>query len=712
MSSSIRRALVAFLPVALVAAAAQAADDRSDVLISARRLQDQYRVESLDSIGPLGSTPILDTPFSVSVLPEELLRNSQAVNFKEASKYLPLVSYQEQQGPDILRPQTRGMQGGNFQNSRIDGLTAFVTVAAAMEQFSRIEVVNGPSSSLYGPANPSGMFNFTTKRPTDVARVEVGVGYTSDSIVTTRIDAGGPLIGEVVGVRVNAVYADGDGYVSGSHQRRLLGDVGVDVHPWDGGTLELNFSRYHLENRGYPGWFTYGNAIALPSAPDPDRVGFGQPYAGVEMRTELGIARFRQQLNADWRLVVGVLHQDAFRDINTPVNNLTNNAGAYTSSFANGFAPRFVMLSDAATLNGTFDAWGVGHDLTIGTAGYKSETHSVITPASAASVRLGTASAAAPVVFARPASGPPDVRAIYNSSNTYQQGVSFGDTLRFTEAWSLRAGGSYDRFHVDNFNAQRVEQAGYDNDGLSASASVAFKPAANQTTYVTWASSLQAGDLAPGTAVNGGVSLEPYRSRQLEAGYKLRLENIDFSAAVFRIERPFANIDAATRVFRISGEQVNEGLEVSAAGEIATGLRLYGGATWLDAKLEDTPLPSTSGKRFVGAPRFKGNVLLEYAIPGLERLVATADYQFATSRAGNDTNTLTVAGYGTVDLGARYATDVGGKAVTLRLAVNNVLDRAYWSTVAPSNITGANAGNMVAHLGTPRTWLGSVALEF
>ena len=374
MHSNIPRALAALVFAVTIVASARAADDRSDVLISARRLQDQYRVETLAATGPLGSTSILDTPFSISVLPEELLRNAQAINFKEAAKYLPLVSYQEQQGPDILRPQTRGMQGGNFQNSRIDGMTAFVTVAAAMEQFSRIEVVNGPSSSLYGPANPSGMFNFTTKRPTDEARIEAGVGYSSDSIVTTRLDAGGPVLGDLVGVRVNAVYGEGDGYVTGSHQRRLLGDVGVDVHPWDGGTLELNFSRYHLENRGYPGWFTYGGTIALPSAPDPDRAGYGQTYAGVEMRTELGIARFRQQLNDNWRFLVGVLHQDAFRDINTPVNNLTSNTGAYTSSFANGFAPRFVMLSDAAYLNGTFDALGVGHDLTVGTAGYKSET--------------------------------------------------------------------------------------------------------------------------------------------------------------------------------------------------------------------------------------------------------------------------------------------------------------------------------------------------
>ena len=125
-----------------------------------------YRVDKLDSIGPLGTTDIRNTPYSIEVLPLDLIENSQAVNFKDVSKYLPLVAYQEQQGPDILRPQTRGMQGGNFQNTKIDGMTMYITVATAMEQFQQIEVVNGLSAFLYGPANPSGMFNFVSKRPT------------------------------------------------------------------------------------------------------------------------------------------------------------------------------------------------------------------------------------------------------------------------------------------------------------------------------------------------------------------------------------------------------------------------------------------------------------------------------------------------------------------------------------------------------------------
>ena len=61
----------------------------------------------------------------------------------------------------------------------------------------------------------------------------------------------------------------------------------------------------------------------------------------------------------------------------------------------------------------------------------------------------------------------------------------------------------------------------------------------------------------------------------------MSLAKIEFTAAVFRIERPFANINQADKVFEISGEQVNKGLELSAVGDVVENLRVYGGVTLL-----------------------------------------------------------------------------------------------------------------------------------
>ncbi|HYM41403.1 MAG TPA: TonB-dependent siderophore receptor [Steroidobacteraceae bacterium] len=708
-------ALLALTSVARSDDAVPAADPQAEesslkrVVVTAQRLpQQDYRAPSLDSLGPLGTTPVLDTPYTIGILTHDMIENSQAVDFRDVSKYLPLVAYQEQQGPDILRPQTRGMQGGNFQNTRLDGMTMFITVANAMEQFQQIEVLNGLSSSLYGPANPAGMFNFISKRPTDYDLREVTASYSSDGIGTAKVDLGGRIdAGGMFSYRLNALYGEGDAYVEHSHQRRALGDLGVDIRPWQHGVLELNYSSYSLDDSGYPGWFTYNEKTILPPAPDPTRVGYGQSYAGVDLSTQIATARFKQEFASGWKLVAGVLSQDAARDINTPVNNLNaNNSGAYTSSFANGFAPRFVITSDVAYLNNSFTAFGVGNDLTLGTAGYKARTFVPLTRASAASVLLGNASIADPAIYPEPPQGPPDTLINYDSSDNYQQGVNVGDTLRFSERWLARLGASQDWFSTDNYNTRRVRTSEYSEHGLSPTASLMYKPRADMTAYVTWASSLQTGDLAPAGTVNAGQSLAPYRSTEYEIGYKASLAAIDLGAALFRIERPFANIDPIDNVFKITGDQVNKGLELSAVGHLTESLMLFGGVTYLDARMEHTPLASTNDQLYVGAPKLKGNALLEYQIKGLAGLVATFDWQFSSERAGNDTNSLMVAGYNLFDIGLRYVAD----RVTVRLAVDNVTHRYYWSTVAPSNLTGANTGSLIGHLGTPRTVLASVSV--
>ncbi|HEY2684726.1 MAG TPA: TonB-dependent siderophore receptor [Steroidobacteraceae bacterium] len=683
------------------------------VTVLGNRIDDNYRVETVDSIGPLGSTPLLDIPYTVSVLPLDLIENSQAINFKDVSKYLPLVAYQEQQGPDILRPQTRGMQGGNFQNSRLDGMTMFVTVANAMEQFQQIEVVNGLSASLYGPANPSGMFNFVSKRPTQNDYREATVTYNSDSIGTGHLDVSGRFDRNgVVKYRFNGVFGEGDGFVEDSHQKRELGDLGIDIQPWESTVLELNFSDYRLTDLGYPGWFTYSEKIKLPSAPDPKLAGYNQEYLGTDLKTQISVARIKHDFSSNWHLVAGVLNQDATRNINTQVNNLTSNAGAYTSSMGSTFAPRFVITSDTAYLDGTFDTFGIAHDLTIGSAGYRASSYSLLSTPTAARLRLGTATIDSPEFYPYPLAGVVNANANFDSSDTYQQGVNIGDTLRFNQYWGARLGVSQDWFHVNNFNNKAARVTEYSNEGASPTASLLFKPQSSMTVYATFASSLQAGDLAPAGTANSGASLSPYRSKEYELGYKATFAKIDFTAAVFRIERPFANIDPADNVFKITGDQINKGLELSAVGEILPGLTMYGGLTLLNARLEDTPLASTDDKTYVGAPKIKGNTLFEYQIPAVPGLVAIFDYQFSGTRPGNDTNSLVVAGYNLFDLGARYTSQIASFPVTFRFTVDNLADRRYWSTVGPSNLTGANTGNLLAHLGSPRTVLASASVHF
>jgi iron complex outermembrane receptor protein len=197
---------------------------KETVTVTAGSVENAYRVENVQNRGPLGTTPIVELPYTVNVISRQLIDHTQSRNFKEAAKYLPLVSFQEMQGPEVLRPETRGFQGSNMQNDLKDGMGIAVTTPSAMEEYEQVEVVNGLGGPMYGPANPSGMFNFVTKRPTNEPFSEFELDYEGRTVATAHADVGGRFgPNQMFGYRVNGVLADGTGYVSDSQLRRQLG---------------------------------------------------------------------------------------------------------------------------------------------------------------------------------------------------------------------------------------------------------------------------------------------------------------------------------------------------------------------------------------------------------------------------------------------------------------------------------------------------------
>jgi iron complex outermembrane receptor protein len=679
-----------------------------------------YRTGAVSSLGTSGDVALLNAPYTVSVLPRELMDNGQVKNFKEASKFLPLVQFQEMQGSEVLRPATRGMQGSNMQNARMDGMGIVVTGANSVEALQQIEVLNGVGGALYGPANPSGMFNFVPKRPTDTPMRQVTFGYDDRAVGTIRADVGGHVGGDKrFGYRANMLFGDGQAFVRNSELKRGLASLAVDVRPFANTVVEGFYSYYNVVQRGFPGWFTYGRAnassafIMLPAdAPDPSREGLGQESAGLDLTSNIAQLRVRHQINSTWRVSFGVLNQRADRGISTQVNALTSSAGGYRSSLAIGFAPQFRVLSDLASLNGRFQTGAVRHEVAIGSAGYRFNSYSDVTNPSAASVLLGTASITAPVPFALPAAGLPTHNSVFLSSSVQQQGVNVSDLATLNRRWSVRLAVSQDWISVDSFNNTGALTSAYRTNGVSPSASLIFKPAPQMSLYGTYASSLQQGDIASSTAANPGQALPPYRTTQAEIGYKVSLTRVDVSTAVFRLDRPFANTDPADNVFKISGDQINYGVEATISGRLTERLITSSGLTLLDTNVTKTGNAATDGQHFVGIPSYRSNLLAEYRLPLGRATFANINWQLVGRRPIDDINSTWTPAYNVVDLGLRYAHPVMNRMTTLRVTVNNVTDVHYWSTLGPGNITGTNVGSYTAHLGSPRTVAASLEVAF
>ena len=729
--------------------------------------ENAYRVEAVAMGGPLGTMPILNIPFSLNVISRQLIDDTQSRNVKQAMKYLPLASFQEMQGPEVIRPATRGMQGSNMQNARKDGMGIAVTTPSALEEYEQIEVVSGLGGQLYGPTNPSGVFNFVTKRPTEQQFREIELGYEGNTVGTVHADVGGRVgANRRVGYRVNGVLADGRGYVDESQLRRQLIAGAVDVRVAKRTVIEGNYSYYNLFQHGYPGWFAYAptttplstpgsRSILLPqNAPDPTVRGYGLSFSGVDLKSKIGELRLKHDFNSGWHLVVGALNQVSDRNINTAVNQLVDNNGNYRTYLANSFsslAPRFHVVSDSAYLDGRFSTGQIRHDVVIGTSGYRFTSYSPVT--SPARTALCTsndpsgvcqANISDPLIFVAPPAGlffyekTGPSTGIFGSSIIRQQGISVGDTVSFTPRWLVKLAVSGDwtstDVYMDNASTGFVRTkapGGYVNYSPSGSGSVMYKPTPTTTIYATAASSIQAPDVAPASSgsiiiTNASQALPPYRSNQVEVGYKLAVRRINVSAAMFRIERPFANFvtgvvdpvcgaqsgTANCQMFKITGNQLNYGAEGMVSGRVFESLMVTGGLSVLDPKLIDTGIPATDGKQFVGIPNYKSNIFSEYRLPGLKGAYLNFDWQHVGRRPMDDINSAYVPQYNLFDLGLRYITHIGDNSVTWRVTANNLTSVHYWSTLGPGSITGQSTGSYLAHLGEPRLFMASMRFNF
>jgi len=448
------------------------------------------------------------------------------------------------------------------------------------------------------------------------------------------------------------------------------------------------------------------------------------------------------------------LNQDSDRNINTAVNQLIDNSGNYKSYLANGFsslAPRFHVVSDLAYVTGAFKTGRLLHDIVIGSTGYRFASYSPVTnPPKTALCTSNTpdgicqANISDPLVFVAPPTGlfsyekTSPSTGIYGSSIIRQQGFNFSDTITLTPRWLVRLSGSQDwtwtDVYADNaangFRRTNVP-GGYVNQAFSPSGSLMFKPRANMTIYATAASSIQAPDVAGASTgsivvVNASQALPPYRSKEVEVGYKVTVRRINFSTAIFRIERPFANTVAGVvdpicgaqsgtnncQAFRITGHQLNYGAEGMLFGRIFPSLMVTGGLSVLDPKLTDTGIAATNNKKFVGIPNFKSNILAEYRVPKVAGVYLNADWQHVGRRAMDDINSAYVPQYNVFDLGFRYTTRVRGKSTTWRVTANNITGVQYWSTLGSGSITGQSTGSYLAHLGEPRLFTASMRFNF
>ncbi|WP_310413226.1 TonB-dependent receptor plug domain-containing protein, partial [Chamaesiphon sp. OTE_8_metabat_110] len=189
---------------------AQTAEPELEINVTGSSLRDSYRKPNAASVTGT-NTPIIETPFSVQVIPQAIIRDRQSRDVKDALSNVSGVNYngdgQNRSG------NTFSIRGFSGVATLRDGFRQFGSGQGGTQPFSEIanleqvEVLKGPASILYGAIEPGGLINLISKKPLSTPFYEVEVQGGSRSLISPRVDVSGPLTadGKVL-YRVNGLY--------------------------------------------------------------------------------------------------------------------------------------------------------------------------------------------------------------------------------------------------------------------------------------------------------------------------------------------------------------------------------------------------------------------------------------------------------------------------------------------------------------------------
>ncbi|WP_417509241.1 TonB-dependent receptor [Methylophaga sp.] len=670
--------------------------------------------------GILGTKDNLDTPFSITSYTNEFIQDRQA-----------------QSVGDVLRndPTVRVARGfGNFQESYFirgfilnsddvayNGLYSLLPRQyIATELFERVEVLRGATAFLTG-ANPNGggiggAINLLPKRAPnyDLNRITLGASVNDERNGAADIAR---RFGEYdeFGIRVNAAHHNGGTSIDDEQAELNLFNIGLD---YQGERLRLSadmgYQNHQLAQTRTN--LRLMNAVSnVPSTPNASE-NWAQPWSYSNEKDYFGTFRgeydFTENITA-WA-AYGMRHgeeENSLSNLNI-TNGITGNGTL--SRFDNGRIDR--IQTGEVGIKGKFNTGVIKHELVAAYSYFESEKKNAFRFVSIP----GGSNLYNPTYYTKPALA--DLYSPRLGSRVRLNSFALGDTLSFMDdRLLLTLGARHQTLKTEDYdyNGQTGLIGKYDDSEVTPAIGAVYKLTEEFAIYANYIESLTKGDTADSTTqtnsgsnvtvVNAGESFAPYVSEQKEIGLKYETNSFGAGLAYFTTSKPRSFMDKSNPdrpVFRQSGEDEHQGVELTLYGKATDDLKLLGGVTWLDAKQKDTGDSSIDDNRVIGVAKWQATVGAEWEVPSVNGLALDGRVNYTGSRYADDANTLKVDGWTTIDIGAKYLIQLDNQDLTLRARVDNLFDRDYWASV------GGYPGNGYLVLGAPRTVSISATVDF
>lgn len=691
----------------------------SEVVVTAGsqvELQPEYaggQVARGGRVGMFGALDVMDTPFAITSYTAELALNQQARSVADVLQNDPAVRVAKGFGNFQELYVIRGfpVYSDDMTYNGVYGILPRQFVAA--ELLERVEVFHGANAFLNGAApggsGVGGAFNLAPKRAPDTALSRLTAGVESGGAVLVAADVARRFGADGdFGVRGNLVRRSGETAVDGQGRELNVAALGLDYR---GDRVRVSADVGYQDHRikaPRPSVTPLGDIPAPPEASS----NFAQPWTFTDERQLFGVVRGEADLTDDLSVWAAAGGRDGRE------KNVLSNPSAFADGTTTAY--RFDNRREDAVISA--DA-GVRYNLTTGPV-----SHRLVGTAQAVKLKSKNAyafsnfagfpgSLYAPAPVAAPATdfftgGVLDDPLV--TERTRNTSIALADMMSLLDGRVLfTAGVRWQEIYTRTYDyttGALNENGRYKADAWTPAFALVVKPSETISLYANYAQALIPGQIAPTESggvpvLNPGEVLAPFRGKQYEAGVKVDYGSFGGTLSAFQVSLPSAVV--VNNLFTANGKQRHRGVELSTYGEPVKGLRLLGGATYIDPKLTRTAGGALDGNAPIGVPEWAANLDVEWDVPALAGLTLEGRAVYTGEQWADAANTVELKSWTRFDLGVRYAVETGDdQTLTLRARVENVADKDYWAS------SGGFPGANYLVLGNPRTFIVSASVDF
>jgi catecholate siderophore receptor len=644
--------------------------------------------------------PVIDTPQMLTITPRQVIEDRGATSLTDVFRNSSGVSIGA--GESSWQGTNLSIRGFNARNDLyLDGMRDFGSYTRDPFDLEEVELLQGPSSILFGRGSTGGAINQVSKEPILHSFVNVVGGGGTDALGRGTLDVGGPIPDwQSAAFRLNAMahtqdFADRDKvrYSRWGLAPSFAYGLGTDTR--------LVVSYFHQQENDRPDYgLPYLRGMPAP-VPRNNYYGFTDDF--LHTTADVGAIRVEHDFTDDITLRDQIRYASygrQWRDmepqvITTGLTPTTPLSAISVKRALQGGHSQETFLQNQMDLTAKFDTAFVEHTLA---AGWEIGPEAS-KPTYDNGLNIPTTSLLSPNEN-RPFSGTEfaQVRVV---TTAFTVGAYLIDTLKFGPHWELSGGVRWDDFD-SHYRAQFYSAAPATlgqptthqdvhqvDEQPSWRGSLVYKPVPNGSIYFDYSTSFDpsAEALSQITAVRslntGNIGLAPEENETFEFGTKWNLltNRLQLQAAIFRETKENARVpDPADTQFNIlAGTQQVDGFELELAGQITPQWQVTGGYTYLDGKtIKTVPGGPPLNSPLFNAPDDSLALWTTYKLPYRVEVGAGVNY-LSTRYASLTTKPFTsVPGYTTLDLMVKWQVT---ERVRFQVNLNNVTDAYYYDQI-------------------------------